>query len=284
MTRTIPFGALAALLCGGAWAQPAAETPAFEVASVKPSPPLSRATDFETRAHGGPGTEDPTRIDLHNYSLLGLVLRAYHLPFWQLSAPDWMMTAQYDVDAKIPPGATEEQFELMLQRLLAERFKLRVHRETRELPLYSLTVARNGPKLKPHVETPPAGADKPLPDVLGRIKSDADGYPILPKGKAIKVMSNDRARYQWVDTDLAPLVELLADKLGGPVRDDTGLQGKYDIALFWSMRPLSAQPDAETGPNLLAAVQEQLGLKLEKAKGPVEMVVVDHAEKVPTGN
>jgi uncharacterized protein (TIGR03435 family) len=173
----------------------------------------------------------------------------------------------------------------MLQRLLAERFKLRVHRETRELPLYSLTVGRNGPKLRPHVEAPPAAeADKPLPDVQGRIKSDADGYPILPKGKPIMVMSNERARYQWVDTDLAPLVELLADKLGGPVRDDTGLQGKYDIALFWSMRPLSAQPDADTGPNLFVAVQEQLGLKLEKKKGPVEVVVVDHAEKVPTGN
>ena len=284
MTRTIPIAALAALSCCGAWAQPAAETPAFEVASVKPSPPLSRATDFETRTHGGPGTEDPTRIDFHNYSLLGLVLRAYHLPFWQLSAPDWTMMEHYDVEAKIPPGATEEQFRLMLQRLLAERFKLRVHRETKELPLYSLTVGRNGPKLHPHVEAPPAGADKPLPDVLGRIKSDADGYPILPKGKTIMVMSNNRARYQWVNTDLAPLVELLADKLGGPVRNDTGLQGKYDIGLFWSMRPLSAQPDADTGPNLFAAVQEQLGLKLEKAKGPVEMVIVDHAEKVPSPN
>jgi uncharacterized protein (TIGR03435 family) len=284
MTQAVPLAALAALLGCGAWAEPAADSPVFEVASVKPSPPLDRTRDFNPSAAGGPGTPDPTRIDFRNYSLFGLVVRAYHLPFWQLSAPDWIKVEKYDIAARIPPGATEEQFRLMLQRLLAERLGLRVHRETKELPLYSLIVPKNGPKLRPHVEPPPAGAEKPLPDGSGRrVKSDSDGYPILARGGTMAI-ANDKARYRRDDTDLAPLVVLLSDQLGSPVRDDTGLQGKYDIALFWSMQPLSAQPDADSGPNLFAAVQEQLGLKLEKAKGPVEILVVDHAEKVPTGN
>ena len=97
-------------------------------------------------------------------------------------------------------------------------------------------------------------------------------------------MTKDRFRYQKNDADLAWLAEMLSDRLEAPVRDDTGLRGRYDIGLYWSARPLSVQPAAGAGPDLIAAVQEQLGLKLEKKKGPVEILVIDHAEKVPTGN
>jgi uncharacterized protein (TIGR03435 family) len=279
MTRVIP---MAVLLCCGAWAQPAADEPAFEVASVKPSPPPSRPMLFNPRKDGGPGTGDPIRIDFRDYSLTALVVDAYKLNYWGVSAPDWMMMEHYDIAAKVPPGATKEQFRLMLQRLLAERFKLQVHRETKEMPLYSLTVARNGPKLKPHVQVAQPGG-RPGQDGAARIRLGADGYPVLPP-ETTMAMTKDRFRYQKNDADLAWLAEMLSDRLEAPVRDDTGLRGRYDIGLYWSARPLSVQPEADAGPDLIAAVQEQLGLKLEKKKGPVEILVIDHAEKVPTGN
>jgi uncharacterized protein (TIGR03435 family) len=283
MTRTVPLAALAALLCRGACAQTQAETPKFEVASVKPSPPPDPSTGYViSKADGGPGTKNPTRVEYRNYSLAGLVSRAYDLSFWQLSAPDWMNMAQYDIDAKVPPGATREQFRLMLQNLLGERFKLRVHRDTKEGTLYSLTVARGGPKLKPHVEAPePEGS--PGPDNSGRVRTDSGGYPLLPRGIGVGVM-NGKGRFQEAGADLARVVSVLSTQLGAPVKDSTGLEGKYDIALYWTARPPNAEPDADTGPDLLAAVQEQLGLKLERKKGPVEILVIDHAEKVPTGN
>jgi uncharacterized protein (TIGR03435 family) len=266
MTRAI---ALAALFCCGAWAQPAADAPAFEAASVKPSPPPDLSVGYViSRRAGGPGTGDPTRIDYRNMPLASLVSLAYNLSPSQISGPDWMNLENFDIAAKVPAGATEEQFRLMFQRLLAERFKLQVHREIKEFPRYSLTVARNGPKLKPHVEAPPP---------------EAQGYPILPPGIGFG-MINGMGRIRMNGTDLAPLVKRLAAQLEAPVADDTGLKGKYDIMLTWSERPPGAEADGGAGPGLIAAVEEQLGLKLEKKKGPVEILVIDHAGKVPTGN
>lgn len=230
---------------------------------------------------GGPGTQDPTRIDYQNVSMNNLVTQAYGLNHWQVSGPDWMGLAMYDITARVPAGATKEQFQLMLQKLLADRFSMQVHRETKELPIYSLTAGKSGSKLKPHVEVspPPDSADKPTPEESGRPKLGADGYPILSGGTTMAVMSG-RARVQMIDKDLAWLAGQLSGQLGGPVSDETGLTGKYDIALYWSSR----QSDADNEPDLMAAVQQQLGLKLEKKKGPSEMLVIDHVDKEPTGN
>jgi uncharacterized protein (TIGR03435 family) len=283
MKRAITVAALAALSCWGAWAQPAAETPAFEVASVKPSPPPDPNTGYVvSKRSGGPGTQDPTRAEYRNYSLEGLVERAYDLSPRQISGPDWMKLENFDIDAKVPPGTTVQQFRLMLQNLLAARFKLSVHRDTKEGSLYSLTVARSGLKLKPHAEAPPPEGGS-VPDDPGRPKFDSRGYPVLPPGIGFG-MINGMGRLRLANADLAQLVTRLAAQLGEPVKDDTGLEGKYDIALFWSERPPGAEMDADAGPDLVAALQEQLGLKLERKKGPVEILVIDHAEKVPTGN
>jgi len=236
------------------------------------------------RMGGGPGTGDPTRIDYRNCSLTSIVGRAYKFSHWQITAQDWMGMASFDIAAKVPPGATEEQFRLMLQNLLAERFKLQVHRETKEMALYSLSVARNGPKLKPHVEAaPPAGAGESRPEENRRLKADSNGYPILSGGTSMAVM-NDKARLQFDNTDMAALADQFSGTLGTPVIDDTRLEGKYDIALFWTTPLPSARVDADASPDLFAAVQEQLGLKLERKKGPVEILVIDRAQRVPTGN
>ncbi len=275
--------AIGALLCCGAWAQPAADAPAFEVAPVMPSPPPDLSAGYViSKAGGGPGSQNPARVEFRNYSLTGLVSRAYDLPLWQISPPDWMDAAQFDIDAKVASGAAKEQYRLMLKRLLAERFGLRVHRGTKEGTLYSMTIAKGGPKLKAHVEAPEA-EDRHGLDAPGQPKIDSGGYPILPRGIGMGVL-NGKGRIQMFDTELAPLVTRLADQLGAPVRDATGLAGRYDISLYWSARPPGVDAEADSGPELPMAVQEQLGLKLERKKGPVEVLVADHAEKIPTGN
>src|ERR1035437_6150575 len=127
-----------------------AQTAQFEVASVKPAPPDVR----EIRCTGGPGTSDPGSLTCENYSLSFLVMMAYNLRSFQLTAPAWMDTARFNVVAKIPPGTATRQFGLMLQRLLAERWRLQVHFEKMDMTVYELTVAKGGPKFKESQEPP----------------------------------------------------------------------------------------------------------------------------------
>lgn len=265
-----------AVLIGGMVCFPgyADDPPAFEAASIKPSAPRD-GRGRTVRMDGGPGTKDPTRIDFLNVSLASLITRAYGLSYWQLSGPDWIETESFDVTAKVPPGATKEQFHTMLQNLLAERFGLKVHPERKEVELYSLTAAKNGPKLKPHVKTPEAEAGA---EPSGPMKTDPGGYPILAPGTTMAWMRG-KARLHGRDQDIAWLVGQLSGQLGGPVTDNTGLTGRYDFALFWAAR----QGD-DGSPDLPEAVQQQLGLKLERKKGPIDMLVVDRVDKAPREN
>jgi uncharacterized protein (TIGR03435 family) len=175
----------------------------------------------------------------------------------------------------------------MLQKILADRFKLTIHRDTKELPNFSLVIAKNGPKLQ---EARPVDPASPT-------AKDPNGKP-LPPG-AVRMMSgSDGMRHITASgATLAALVSMLGNQLGRPVMDKTGLTAKYDISLQWSSddRQVVAGPGASpdggssplpadsSGPSLFTAVQEQLGLKLESGKGPVDTIVIDHAEK-PSGN
>jgi uncharacterized protein (TIGR03435 family) len=247
-----------------------AQTAQFEVASVKPAPPDARGI----RCTGGPGTSDPGSLSCENYSLSFLVMMAYNLRSFQLTAPAWMDTARYNVVAKIPPGTDRRQFGLMQQRLLAERFGLQVHFQKKDMTVYELTVAKSGPKLKesqePAVEKPEAAWRPPAGGPPGRTMARVDR-----KGESI-----------------ADLANFLSNQLGQPVMDATGLGGRYDYALSFLMEPggRAAEPVAsnESGPefgiNLIDALQDQLGLKLEKKKGQANVLVVDHAEKIPIEN
>jgi uncharacterized protein (TIGR03435 family) len=274
-TETVLIAAI--LVCSTGWAQPTA----FEVASVKPLPPTARQGNVGVL--GGPGTADPTRIE-YRLPMTFLVMAAYNISYFQLSGPDWINSEMYDIVAKVPPGATKAQCSLMLQSLLAERFKLQIHREVEDLPTYSLVVAKNGPKLKLHVEAPPpAEPVKPPADVSGPLKTDPDGYPVLRPG-AHMANAGGHNRLQIENQDLVWLVEELSSQLGRPVKDETGLKGHYDFALYWLSEYLLATAGPGSGPDLIAAVQEQLGLKLEEKKGPVESIVIDHVEKAPTEN
>jgi uncharacterized protein (TIGR03435 family) len=284
-----------AVLCGCAviQAQPATKLE-FEVASIKPSPPPAPGMGILVGCRGGPGTNDPSLYTCQNISLSNLVTMAYRIAYYQLSAPDWATMTRFDLRAKLPQDTTKEQLALMMQSLLADRFQLAVHRESREMQRYELTVAKNGPKFKE--AAPPAPADSrdaaPTP---GPPKLDKEGYPVIgPRGGMAIVY--DKARMYQPEMTMTMLASQLSGQLRGPVVDATGLTGKYAISVYWSagdsLRTTAPAPGqgptpadtVSTGPDLKQALQEQLGLRVESKKGPVEFVIVDHAEKTPTEN
>jgi uncharacterized protein (TIGR03435 family) len=270
--RITAISALATLACNLLCGQ------SFEVASIKPSPtPDPRG--MRVGMSGGPGSPDPSRFTTQNVDLTNLIVMAYGIPYYRVSAPDWLREARFDIAAKVPDGATKEQFHLMLQNLLKERFQLALHYEKKEMQAYELTVAKNGPKLGASPGDPaPAPPGTRSERTLG-----PDGFPVLPPGSfPWTSMIADKARQRFAATSMGDLAENLSQQLGRPVADSTGLTGKYDFTLFWA-RPNLSDPNA-SGPTLAGAVQEQLGLKLTSAKASVDTLVIDHIEKTPTEN
>lgn len=275
-----------------------AQTPAkpqFEVVSIKPSPPVGNGPRV-VGCRGGPGRKDPGLFTCENMSLSNLATMAYGINYYQLSGPDWMMTAYFDVRAKVPEGAAKEQLKDMVQAMLVERFKLVAHHETRELTEYDLVVAKSGPKFKEAAPPPPPkedaaeGAPRPV-GRGGRLKTDTQGYPILSSGAGMAWI-NGHARLYNPQMTMKMLASQVGAQLAKPVTDATGLDGKYQIGLFWVSDNAARAPapggsvpdDIETGPTLAQALQDQLGLRLETKKGPVDFIVIDHLEKQPSEN
>jgi uncharacterized protein (TIGR03435 family) len=218
--------------------------PEFEVASIKPHPP----------SEGPPGISmiiEHGRLTFTAVTVRACIRKAYGLKIYPPSrGPDALSTDRYDIVAKAPGDATEEQTVLMLRALLEERFKLAVHRETRELPIYALVVGKNGPKFR---EAPADGTETQI--------DSGGGHQIRAHHASMKLLAS--ALSEHID----------------PVVDATGLTGLFDFNLDFTLdESLSA-----TGISLFEAVQQQLGLKLEARKGPVEVVVIDHVEK-PSAN
>jgi uncharacterized protein (TIGR03435 family) len=238
----------------------AAARPAFEVASIKPAKPGDKSI-FEVTPAGNLAWLMP----------LGQAIRiAYNVkpPSQIYGAPGWVDTEEYRIAAKSPDGSrlinlknlpAETEFLERVQSLLADRFHLVVHHENRDMPVYTLVVAKNGPKLK--------AAD---PAQTFRLRRAGRGS-IFNEGPA----------------KIGLLVSLLANNLDRPVFDETGLTGTYSFDLKWTPDAPAgapAQPSADpTGPSLFTALQEQLGLRLQAARRPVEVLVIDHAER-PTEN
>jgi uncharacterized protein (TIGR03435 family) len=252
--------------------------PAFEVASMRPSALQANGRYGNYRMSGGPGTNDPGRMILENFDIRSLILKAYDIPFYSFSGPEWLFDVRFDVTASIPPGTTKEQFLLMQQNLLATRLGLVVHREMREMPLYELMVARGGSKLK--IAAPPGEPDD-VPKFTD-LKRDAEGFPVLIPGRTMYAMAMDHARLQGAGETMTHFASTLAGQLSAPVTDATGLTGKYDFTLKWL--PGNLRPDDDPGLSLEAALPSQLGLTLRHTKGQVEILVVDHVEKTPTDN
>ncbi len=259
----------------------ASARPSFEVASIKPAAPLT------------PGqmkmgmTQDPGRVNIQGLPLGALIARAYRLKAYQISGPDWLnsASARFDVLAKLPAGASEDQVPEMLQVLLEDRFQLKFHREPKELPVYALVIGKNGLKMTPLEETE---GDKSAP---------ANRVRLMP------------GHLETERITLSALADLLSSFVDRPIVDQTETKGpfklKLDFALDTSVMNsraggkmvmmqregggpgpgASELPSADpSGPSIFTAVQEQLGLKLDAKKSPVDILVIDHLEKTPTEN
>jgi len=286
---TIGLAALAAPVVVGVLNAPAvraqdvrAAMPKFEVASIKPAVPLG-PLGLRFDEHGGPGSTDPGIFDCRNCSLYQLVTEAYGIthPMLEFSGPDWLDSVRFDVSAKLPEGATKEQFRSMRQNLLSERFHLAVHREKKPMPVYELTVLKKGPKFK---ESQPGPVSKAEPGP-SRARADADGRPILAPGMSMAMTAKYGALHSESES-MQWLADRLTSVLHTPVIDHTGLKGTYDFVLSWANEEANSGDIAASnaGPGLSDAVQEQLGLKLEQKKGLGDVLVVDHIDKDPTGN
>jgi uncharacterized protein (TIGR03435 family) len=316
-----------------AFAQTTAATPSFEVATIKPAAPPATSMGpgggmriaMRMGAQGGPGTSDPGQITYSNMTLKSLMVAAYGVKTYQVSGPNWMDTERFDIVAKVPAGSTKDDVKLMLQNLLAERFKLTLHREKKDLPMYALVVGKSGPKMKESPPDDPDAKDAAGPKDQG--SSDADvqkakqalenamrtvvrdgAMPQLPLGAGQgtrMMMMPGRMRMMATKQTMAQFAETLANQMDRPVVDQTGLTKNYDFTLDFAPDaggkeamgiPLPPPPpsggdggmprdaDSQAAPSLFTALQEQMGLRLEQKKGPVDLLVVDHLEKTPTEN
>lgn len=226
-----------------------------------------------------------------NLALRRLILIAYGIQDHQLlGVPPWIDSEHYDIQAKAGGNTTVQQMEgPLLQDLLRERFKLMLHREMRQLPVYELAVAKGAAKLQSSKDgscTPYSLDSPPPPPTQGEprtpfcgLHSGVDGLNRTLDGKGVTMTA--------LATNLSRTYNSL---LGRNVIDRTGLTGTFDIHLTWAMDPLTASADAGaapppdvTGPSIVTALREQLGLKLESARGPVEVLVIDHVER-PSAN
>jgi uncharacterized protein (TIGR03435 family) len=234
---------------------------AFEVAAIKPANPDTRGRFIRMQS--------ANQFVARNHAVKTLVAAAYNLsPRATSGGPVWVDSDRFDILAKTPGEVRpnlEEQM-TMLRKLLSERFKLSFHRERKELSIYTLTVARNGSKLQAPKASPDASPEGPPPLI----------FVLSPQGASLPGRNATMA-------ELASVMQRAA--LDRPVADKTGLSGRFDFNLEWM--PDETQFGGQgpwdnhdtIRPDLFAAIQQQLGLKLEAGKGPVEVLVIDHVER-----
>jgi uncharacterized protein (TIGR03435 family) len=292
-----------------------AQQPAFDAVSVKA---INLAAHPTFGNSGGPGTKDPGRVHLCCVSMVSLLMRAYDLQIDQVSGPSWIMDNMgpnlYQIDATMPPDTTKAQFQLMMRTLLADRFHVEVHHETRNFPGYDLAVAKDGPKLKESTPDPNAV----IPGTPQKPKRGADGSVVFPPGPQMMTsLGRGMVRVQAQEKPIADLIggmgSLIAQSMGADptdfssrkarVTDKTGLTGKYDFTFEFACEgcrglganlpifagradpPPATDPSESTLPTIFNALEKQLGLRLEKTRDiPLDVIVVDRVDKVPTQN
>jgi uncharacterized protein (TIGR03435 family) len=247
MTRFSLLALIASLAGTGAYSQSAVNLPHFEVASLK----------LNNSANTGSSNDfGDAYVTFRNYVLRAVIRMAYSVDDQAMQAPPWVADIRVDISGKVPsPSTTFEQKREMLRALLIERFGLEAHRESKVRQGFALVIAKNGPKIQP------------VEDAGGHINDQRDGN--------IKMLR----------TTIDNFAESLGHKLSQPVVDETHMQGVYNVTLTYTPdRGASGKLSTDVGPTIFTALEEQLGLKLEARKVPVEILVVDHCEKIPTGN
>jgi len=277
---------------------PAQTPPAFEVAVIKRSLPMAEAIPLLMQGKLKAGMNiDKARVDMGFVTLTDLIVRAYTLKPNQISGPDWLSMERFDIQAKLPDGAAEEQVPEMLRTLLADRFGMKIHTESRTLSVYALIVGKNGAKLQPSTLPPDPEPAKGLttltPSAGGTVTASAG-----PVGPTRMTMGPNGVQMVMLKAKISALADVLTSILGKPVVDRTGLTGYYQIALdipqadvqnvarALGMGGPAATVGAPTDPGGSSLFQtvEQFGLKLDSRKEQIETLVIDHIEKLPTAN
>lgn len=244
----------------------------FEVASIKPAPPPADGRLFiRMRDDGG-------RLDYVNVSLRDVIRNAYKVKDQQISGPDWLDSERYNIEAKFPAGATKADVPAMLQALLKDRFQVSYHKDSKLMPVYGLMVAKGGAKLKP-----------------------AEVTEDMPVGRS-QMMMSPKGMHMVGKMTMAQLADRLSSFSDRTVQDKTDLKGAYEIDLEFMPEgggpggmPMHMGPppggegavqhrEDSDAASLFTALQEKMGLKLDPQKAPVDVYVIEHAEKVPTEN
>lgn len=280
----MPSKSFLILVIAAAAVVPRAQAPSFDVASVRPS---RETVGGEIRA------QPNGRLSATGVTVRAAILRAYTLHESQLiDAPDWIGTERFDIDARVasPPPGGPDALMPMLRTLLAERFGLRTREETRELPAYLLVHARQDRRLGPQIT--PTKADCSVANAIteNQVRAAAlNGWP--PCGMVYVVSFTTggpdgvvKMRLRRSGTTMKDFAPTLQGALGRPVLDRTGLEGRFDVEYAYTPRPNNpAVPVGENVPFLGAALEEQLGLKVQSARAPVPVLVVERVER-PTEN
>ena len=213
--------------------------PTFEVVSIKRAAP--QPGEFVRSG----ATIDDNMLVYTSFNLKSIIRNAYEVTELQIAGPDWINDESFDVQAKLPAGAKKSDIPAMLRNMLADRFKLAVRRDLKEMPVYALEVAKSGPRMQ----------------AIAEGESTYGFYPRKIEGSALTMEG------------LAKLLSRVANR---PVVDTTGLTGKFTIVLEWAPEP--------DGPSIYTAVQERLGLRLQPRRMPAETITVTHIERLPTEN
>jgi uncharacterized protein (TIGR03435 family) len=214
-----------------------------------------------------------------------LLARAYKLKPDQISGPGWLGSERYTIEAKLPPGTDADQLRLMLQKLLAERFQISLHREMKETPVYRLKVAKNGPRLKPPEDLPHYESEDERREAMR--KGVIEDMARMKAAVEASTRSGIRTNSRWLGLARATterFAEVLSGNLDRPVKDMTQLEGEYSFRLEWTPDRDMRDDEPSSRVSIFTAIQEQLGLKLEAGNEAIELLVIEKAEKAPTSN
>ena len=284
----------------------------FEVASVKKTEPLSVNSIMGGKMNLGM-VIDNAQVSIKSMSIAEMMRFAYKVKPYQITGPEWLTAERYTVTAKMPAGSTRDQIPEMMAALLAERFKIAFHRESKEQGVYALIVMKGGAKLTesapdeiaPTPTGTPAGPQASAPtdgsaQVRVNVSSDVNGtiQQASPYGNVKFVPRQDGMRLECTKMTATGMVDQLGRFLERPVIDMTDLKGKYDLTLdvgwgdMMAMArgvgmafPMQAPPGAmEPGNSAVFTAVQAYGLKLDPRKAAIDMLVIDHVEKIPTEN
>lgn len=269
------------------------EAPKFEVASIRPT-----SSDTFQKVNVGVHI-DGARVTISSFSLRDYIRVAYGVKDYQITGPEWLGSERFDVSATLPPGSGQDKVRDMMKALLADRFGMKLHHESKEFPVYALMIGKGPLKL---VESPldPEGTDNPKGAVNVAASGGRDGVNVSWGRGAYFAFANNKLEAKKLTT--AAIAETLARFVDKPVVDMTGLTGTYDLTLNFTEEDYRAMlirsgvnagvvlppqalrlMESASGDSLFSAIQEA-GLKLDSRKAPLDVLVIEKIDKSPTDN